>query len=254
MGGITPQFGIRYPNGTTKANELGAALGLMGDDIERALLAAQVQPVTNQARIVAPSAAARDSYFGVPATEAARLTLQASGAETVRTDTGRTERYYATYNAGTNPQGAPIAGWWPVPGQATAKVLRAASSNITGANQLIQFDTAPIPLAGAWSAGAATRLVLPYPGSWKISGAVTSGGLDTKLLRSWIQLNGAVVADSQDNKMGTAGVTDPFCRPATTVKVTNTTSYLELGISSNGAGTTAPGTPMLLAEYLGANV
>ena len=92
MTGITPEYGIRFPTGATKQINLGAELETMAADIERALIAAEVAPVTPAAEMVAATAAARDAYWGTPATATARRTLQNLGATTIRTDTGITER------------------------------------------------------------------------------------------------------------------------------------------------------------------
>lgn len=116
MTGTTPLYRIPYPDGTTKAYRLGDELAAMAAGTEAALIAAGVPAATNPDRIAAPSAAARDTHFGVPSTEAARLALQARGAEATRTDLGWTERYFATYNAATNPSGMTPAGWYQVDG------------------------------------------------------------------------------------------------------------------------------------------
>lgn len=91
----TPIFGIRYPKPNAPATKLPDAFGHIGIDVETALQAASIPPVINAAIMVAPSAAARDAYWGVPASEADRLILQARGATTIRPDTGGTERYFA---------------------------------------------------------------------------------------------------------------------------------------------------------------
>lgn len=117
MTGITPVYGIRYPDSTTKLKELGGELAQMGSDFERAMQTAGIPPVSNPQIVTAPSAAARDAYWGTPTTEAARLALQAKGAQTVRTDKGWTEQYFATFNASTNPQGTTTPGWFVVSGR-----------------------------------------------------------------------------------------------------------------------------------------
>lgn len=62
--------------------------------------------------MVASSQAARDAYWGTPATAAARRALQDRGATTIRLDTGQVERYFAlTTDGGANPGGRAAAGW-----------------------------------------------------------------------------------------------------------------------------------------------
>lgn len=110
----TPLYGIPVPDGTSLAKNLPAELKAMGEGFEAALNAHVAIPVSNAAVVTATSEAARDSYWGTPTTETARLTLQARGATTIRTDKNITERYFATYNATTNPQGMTPAGWYPI--------------------------------------------------------------------------------------------------------------------------------------------
>lgn len=110
----TPLYGIPVPDGTSLAKNLPAELKAMGEGFEAALNAHVAIPVSNAAVVTATSAAARDSYWGTPTTETARLTLQARGATTIRTDKNITERFFATYDATTNPQGMTPAGWYPI--------------------------------------------------------------------------------------------------------------------------------------------
>lgn len=110
----TPLYGIPVPDGTSLAKNLPAELKAMGEGFEAALNAHVAIPVSNAAVVTATSSAARDSYWGTPTTETARLTLQARGATTIRTDKNITERFFATYDATTNPQGMTPAGWYPI--------------------------------------------------------------------------------------------------------------------------------------------
>jgi hypothetical protein len=136
MTGITPIYGIRYPDTATKLKALGSDLALMGGDIERVLETAAIPPVSNPQIIAAPSAGARDTYWGVPATEAERLALQAAGAQTVRTDKSWTEQYFATYDQATNPQGATPAGWYPVAGKLPRARVPIVAGGIGGIGNL----------------------------------------------------------------------------------------------------------------------
>lgn len=87
---------------------------------------------------VAASAAERDAIWGAPTSAAARLALQNKGATTIRLDTGITERYYAQYDAATNPAGALAPGWYP-PG-----VMPLASTLLTDLrNGFAGITTAP---------------------------------------------------------------------------------------------------------------
>jgi hypothetical protein len=146
MGGITPVYGIHYPNATTKAKDLGTELGTMGTDIERALQAAEVPAVTNSQFIVAASAAARNAYFGQPGTVAAQRALQATGASCYRSDRGWTEQYFAG-SAADHPQGVSAPNWYPVHGKmpALSAARTGAAQDIASATFApVQFNSEPI--------------------------------------------------------------------------------------------------------------
>jgi hypothetical protein len=135
MSGITPLYGIHHPDGATKVVNLGAELTQFAADVEATLAAALIPPATPAPVMVAASALARDEFWGVPGTEAARMTLQRRGAQTIRTDKGWTEQYYATYNATTNPAGATPAGWYPVAGSLPDIRLVPSGGQTVGAGQ-----------------------------------------------------------------------------------------------------------------------
>lgn len=116
MTGHTPIYNIPYPDSSTKAYLLGEELKAMGLGVENAIVAAGVPPTSNPQAQVAASEAARDQFWGVPADRAAQLLLQSKGAQTIRTDLGYTEQYYAEYDAALNPGGATPAGWYRVYG------------------------------------------------------------------------------------------------------------------------------------------
>lgn len=94
--------GLHVYTGLELANTIHVLLNQRGDEIAARSTSIQVHG----------SVTARDTFWGIPADETARLTLQNKGATTVRTDTGTAERYYATYNATTNPGGRTPAGWY----------------------------------------------------------------------------------------------------------------------------------------------
>ncbi|AGW42450.1 ferredoxin/ferredoxin-NADP reductase [Leifsonia xyli subsp. cynodontis DSM 46306] len=124
MTGHTRRYNIPYPDGATKAYKLGDELAALAVGVEAALTAAGIPAATNPPIVVAPTLDARDAHFGIPGSESERLTLQTHGAHTIRTDKGWTERYYATYDPDTNPQGATPAGWYPIPGTVLASATQ----------------------------------------------------------------------------------------------------------------------------------
>jgi hypothetical protein len=160
--GSTPIYGIRYPDPTTKAYQLPASFQTIAGDIEAALVAAEIPPVVPAPVMVAATAAARDAYWGVPATGAEQITLQNRGAQTVRTDTGWTERYFGVFNATTNPGGAQAAGWYPIAGELPrVRARRLATQALTSSWALLNACWgAPTDLRGfTYAAGAFTCAV-----------------------------------------------------------------------------------------------
>lgn len=161
MTGRTPIYGISYPDGTTKASKLGDELGAMGISVEAALVAAGVPAVTNPDQATAGSDVARNAHFGIPSTEAERLALQRRGATCVRHDKGWTERYFATYDANTNPSGASTAGWYPVAGRLPHGIVYRST---------VPVDTELWTLfaTGSWWANHDTWGVNPFDGTWTV--------------------------------------------------------------------------------------
>lgn len=80
------------------------------------------------------NAAGRDTIYPNPTTAADRLAQQNRGAAAWRSDKGWSERYYAPYNATTNPGGSIFGfGWYPVSG----RLPMAAQHRLIGAPQAI---------------------------------------------------------------------------------------------------------------------
>ncbi|WP_314148243.1 hypothetical protein [uncultured Leifsonia sp.] len=210
MTGKTPRFNIPYPDGTTKAYKLGDELAAMAGGMEAALLAAGIPAVTNQDRAVANSDAARNAHFGNPSTEPDRLALQMRGAECVRPDRGWTERYFATFNAQTNPGGATTPGWYPVEGR--KPLCRLTTSIAQGwATQLTPFTWGGNPADpiidtdGMWNALQPTRINITRTGVWRVTHRLISTG--TASVNVMVRVNGvnpsASIAGSSG--FGTAG-------------------------------------------------
>lgn len=193
MTGTTPQYGIRYPDSATKLRALGSELATAFADVERVLLAAKVPAVTPAPVMVAASATARNSYWGTPGTEAARRALQDRGATTIRLDTGDTERYFATYNATTNPAGATTPGWYPVMGSYHGSDLVRTSGVFT-----ITATRTPLSWTGAegasgfWSSTNPTRVTIPRSGVYDIRYAFRGEGSNREI-EGQMQLNGSIL-------------------------------------------------------------
>lgn len=176
MGGITPVYNIHYPNGSTKANALGPELQQMATDVEAALVAAQIPPAQPMSIVVAASEGARNAHWGIPDSETARLALQNKGATTVRTDRGWTERYYATYNAATNPGGSTPAGWYPVEGQLPTFTCFGSGSQTIGSGGVVALTNWGVPVQYGFQSWINGVLTVAIPGVYQIAGGTALGG------------------------------------------------------------------------------
>lgn len=111
----TPVYAMRRPKNSRKAYKFYESVSRLADDLESALLSFGLPPVVTGTPVVALTDGARDTYWGVPATAAARRSLQDSGAITVRPDKGFAEQYFAGLtDGGANPGGRTAAGWYRV--------------------------------------------------------------------------------------------------------------------------------------------
>ena len=248
---ITLNFMIRVAKGTVA----------VGDTETQARVSAlEFKLVDRTAPYVANSSAARDAKFGVPADETARLALQNSGAVTIRTDTGWTEQYYATYNAATNPGGASPAGWYPVEGtMPDARVVRSTTGYTFSAGTWhTLFNTAhwtnqKTPTGGITWDG---RYTVSIPGEYQVEASVFTNGIYHTILclkKNSTSVDGNGYQSSTTNYGGSGW------------NVTNLTKRLTLtagdavGLSfyagSNGTSTTynwnADGTSYFGIRYIG---
>lgn len=236
MAGVTPLYGIRYPNGTTKAKDLGLELGTMGSDIEQALQTAGVSPVIEGQIITAPSAAARDGYFGVPATESERLALQARGATCLRTDMGWTEQFFATYSTATNPQGTTLPGWYPVAGNLPTCMVSKSTAQNTGAGSyamsLLGFDLESFDPLNMHTAANPTRITFPIGGIYRVDGAYF--GDTNQVFGIEVRLNGTYVEGSRQwmPALGAGGLSAPS---VSCLVRASAGQYVELGAASTVA-------------------
>lgn len=143
------------------------------------------------------SSALRDTHWGTPATAAARRALQDLGATTIRTDTGRIERYYAGLtDGGANPGGATVAGWYPVGGRMPCVLLaRNATAYTTFPNnaytQITNTHLGTDLADDATTAGGAITIVTP--GRYRLSAAVSFVANATGARTFAVTKNSAVV-------------------------------------------------------------
>ena len=138
---------------------------------DRARIAFLEQSVEQASTFVASSAAARNSYWGVPANATEQLALQNKGARTVRTDLGITEQYFGVYNASTNVGGRDVAGWYPTNRTVGLIPLRPTSVQVSGGSAsadsegIVSYNAGTISLNGIWdTAYSRFRVVIAHGG------------------------------------------------------------------------------------------
>lgn len=170
----TPVYGIRYPKATSKAYQLPRDFEDLAEDMETILGDAGMPPVITGTPVVAASSGARDTHWGVPTNATQRLALQGLGAETIRTDTGITERYYAALmDGGTNLGGRATAGWYTVSTAPVTVALRTTNQSIangTSTPVAIAYDASPIhnDVPGTFTPASGT-FVATVAGLYKIT-------------------------------------------------------------------------------------
>lgn len=247
----TPRYGIEYSGPGEKPKDYTTQQERLAKSVEAALALASIPDTGNPDVRVAPSAAARDAYFGTPSTAAAQLALQNRGALAIRTDTGQLERYYGLYNVNTNKGGRAVAGWYPT-GPMTAQYSVSFNSGGTAP------DSIGLPvLRAAVSSSRATDLFTPVAGGLTIRNpGIYQFGFDltaspNKLgTRSFVDMT--VWGESM--RFGIAegnGAEDRGASPTPDVMVTAPTSIAMAFYRNTGAQ--APITGRIFATYLGPN-
>lgn len=253
--GTTPIYAIRYPDPTTKANQLPTSFQNLALDVERSLSTALIPPASPAPVYVAPSLAARDAFWGVPATGADQITLQNRGAITVRTDRGWTEQYFGLYNVTTNPGGALVtAGWYPISGELPfIKLGMSAAQNVTtgGATTAVLWDVEFSDRLN-WHdlATNSQRVTVQVPGryrvNWKLSHRST---VATQLLAGQIGVSGVKIANSLTTVPGnTVGFV--YASGDETVEL-SAGAYVEILAASNLAQALEVASSMAQVSYLG---
>jgi hypothetical protein len=213
---VTPVYGIRYPKPTAPAMYLPDSFQHTGLDVEAALKQASIPPVTPAPVMVAPTAAARDAYWGVPATDSERTALQNRGATTIRTDKGWTERYFAAASA-------PVPGWYPVDRGPIVHAENTAAQTINNAwaslsTSLPTADTArsigytpaaaTIQVAGLYRVGVGVRFTLT-PGTSAVQVTRNSSAPDTNVIAYDLR-SATSSASPSDRKIVRCAVGDLF--------------------------------------------
>lgn len=205
-------------------------------------------------RFAAASSTARDAHFGVPANDTQRLALQNTGAVCVRTDTGITEAYYATYNASTNPGGASLYGWYPIGGAVPKLSVSTATSQsftTTWANATFATPVVNENQGFTFSSGVAT---IPTSGLYRVTGTIvfvasTSGTKAVTIYRT----------GSATTYFGGTAITTAVTQPMTASAVAEFTAgdsvslqayaNVSTGSTSTVSGVSIPNT--LTIEWLG---
>lgn len=193
--GVTPIYNISYPDGTTRVIDLPTALHDEAYSVEAALTAFGMPPVISGTPVVAASATARDAHWGTPTTSAGRLALQNLGAQTIRTDKGWIEQYFAGLtDGGSNPQGQTPAGWYPVAGKLPIVIYSAAAAVpittsevlVTGMTTVVKANTA------AWTLAAGVFTCV-QSGTYDVKASVLPSGASTGAMVARIKKNGTEI-------------------------------------------------------------
>lgn len=238
MANTTPD-NLYYPVGTDGISPLQTILANMQGSTQTALSA-----LGTKFPAVANSDAARNALFPSPV----------QGNRVFRSDRMYTEAYFSAWT-GANPAGAKLAGWYPIDSHIYGKVTRDTAIALGNANAdfKVGFESNLGTYTGMWNGSGSTRLNLPIVGVWEVEGFSSATQLDGGVLRSTITLNGAASTqgDLRDNVSSVSGVTDPFVKPRGVVNITNTTSYVELVLSSGGRQSAFAVGMTMWAKYLG---
>lgn len=194
---------------------------------------------------VASSSTARDTFFGVPADETARLNLQNSGVQCFRSDKGWTEQYLATYNASTNPGGATPAGWYPFGGSRPAarliKTNNQATSATSGAVTKIEFNSVVFDTANL-SGPNTYSLTAPIPGIYQvITHTAYASGNAALFFVTALYKNGAVIGQSYFEDL-TPGQSGQYPWPQVNAMLNLAAGdYVSVFMSVNGTNQTLQG-------------
>lgn len=174
------------------------------------------------------SASARDTAYA-KASAAYRLNT----AQVIRSDTGRLEQYFNLYNSSSQPQGAAVAGWYPIAGKPiTARVITSTtqSTQATANAFAVVLWSSDLENSGMWSSGAASRVTITQPGLYQITGRFRISNADA--------YGGIFVSGTYYQK------TEQGCTNIATVQTSSTLylpagAYVELGFARTGAGASA---------------
>ena len=192
---------------------------------------------------VAASSAARDTYWGTPATAAARRALQDLAAVTIRTDAGWTEQYFAgPTDGGANPGGAPVAGWYPVAGaRPRARVLTSANQNanaVTNTFQPMAFVTESYDSKGMHDPVTNnSRITITQPGYYSLGTLLRVALTGAGTCGVQFRLNGVQISDTFQ-EVALAGASSAYPQSTARVWLANT-DYIEIWWRSTLTGAAA---------------
>jgi len=104
-----------------------------------------------------------------------------AGAQVYRTDTGRIEQYFGLYNSSSNPQGASVAGWYPVSGKPIVGRLttNTAQSSSASANTYVpMLWTTEVENSGMFNISNADRFTITQGGLYFCTGRLRGSATD----------------------------------------------------------------------------
>lgn len=172
--------GGRFSPGDSDDWDLTTDLAAMQVSNEAAT-ATEIAPLQRRGATVA-SAAERSTLFPVPV----------QGDRVFRSDLGDEEVYFAAYNAGTNPGGASVAGWYPR--NRIFYAARTGTQTLT-AGQWNQLNSAVTQVRndGIGTYSGAGGFVVTAPGTYEVSASVQ---LNTASSPTGVQITKNGPADS----------------------------------------------------------
>lgn len=201
----------------------------------------------------AGSTALRNAIFGTPSTAAQKLALQ--GASWWNTERAWEERYFALYNASTQPNGlSKLAdGWYPVHGLLPSeKRWQSANYTINATGRLLQWDTQISVVHDDLLTYSGGTFTIVQPGRWRfLSRAMCSTGA-TSYFNQRAEVAGSILENTGTPTSGASFVTniveiDRALAAGVTVQFAQLAGAAYTGIASDYGGQSTT----VLAEYIG---
>lgn len=194
---VSPNFDIPYPDGTSGFTPLQQHFAAIANGVDTALMTG-----LGGAPRVAYSDAERATVFPSPV----------QGNLIVRPDKGWIEQYYDLYNSATNPAGAIVAGWYPMPNSGPmCFVKKNIGQNTVNGNATVLWNStgAELDTGGMYNPVLTTGVTIPITGWYNIRSKVSQSG--TTPWTTSVYVNDVLDATTPVGNFGMAGAaTRPY--------------------------------------------